>query len=613
MPRVAAVRDEPSTLWAALSPLLAGQSRIRLSRDGGKSYPQRYERDLTEALPSHPAAVRIYGIDGTCRAIFLDFDSSVDGVDRVDADVRRAQAILHSAGARWIEDYSPNGGRHLYVPLSSRVPFHEARNLVEALALKFRSLDPTPHQNLHHGCMRTPGSRHKTGGHQMLAMSLAMAYDVACRPNPESAWENLLSSLADELAQARRNRAAAVEVPAGPAAETGTASELPKSMLAAATHGLYDPDRYRSPSEARQAVLLSAAAAGMSLVDVDQRIKQGIWPGLAQFYARYAPRHRFASLKRDWVKALSYLKSRPGKPSDDSVHKSPTSQPSTQPQGYPGLNSPGSASEYQYVRNWLNALALLEHRYSSSRSGMARRMILRALGAAANMSGNRFVEFGVRSLAVASGVDHTTVASHLRELRAEADPLVTLVERGRGVRGDLYLLSIPACVEAEAMQTPWRKGRIHSLRPVFRALGMPAAFVYEALEHSPGPVSTTMLARVTGFSRTTVTEALEILAAWRIVQRSGDLLWSVNAGTSLALLAERLGVLEAVAARIARYRAERLAWRTWLAGRGAGTEPVLPSPADDYPWEEFEGPPDDWTLADLAFAQAGPPLHAANG
>lgn len=62
--------------WAALAPLLAGQPRVRLSRDGGKSYPQKHERDLTEGLPTSPAAVRIFGKDGTCRAIFLDFDSS---------------------------------------------------------------------------------------------------------------------------------------------------------------------------------------------------------------------------------------------------------------------------------------------------------------------------------------------------------------------------------------------------------------------------------------------------------------------------------------------------------------------------------------------------------
>jgi len=97
-------------------------------------------------------------------------------------DVRALQTWLHNCGARWIEDYSPNGGRHVYIPLEQRVTFAEARDLVEALGTRYRTLDKTPHQNLLHGCMRTPGSPHKRGGHQELAMSLNMAYDIARRP-----------------------------------------------------------------------------------------------------------------------------------------------------------------------------------------------------------------------------------------------------------------------------------------------------------------------------------------------------------------------------------------------------------------------------------------------
>jgi len=70
-------------------------------------------------------------------------------------------------------------------------------------------------------------------------------------------------------------------------------------------------------------------------------------------------------------------------------------------------------------------------------------MVLRALGEAAHLSASRFVEFGVRSIAVATGLDHTTVALHLRELRVEKDPLVTLVEEARGTKGDLYMLTVP--------------------------------------------------------------------------------------------------------------------------------------------------------------------------
>jgi DNA-binding transcriptional ArsR family regulator len=603
VPRDHLAADNPETVWAALAPELAGQPRVRISRDGGRSYPQRHERELTPALPSQPAAVRIFGKDGTCRTICLDFDSSVDGVDRVAADVYRVTSWLHEHGARWIEDHSPNGGRHVYIPLEHRVTFTEAREFVEALGSRYRSLDRSPHQNISHGCIRTPGSPHKSGGHQELAMSLTMAYDIVRRPNSPAVWERMATDLAPEMAAARALR---LEEPehslTGPAAQlpdaaTGT-GRMSRTMLAAAVDGLYDTSRYATPSEARQAVLTAAAGCGMSLTDVERRMKQGIWPGLAQFYARYRAHQRFTALRRDWDKAVKFIADKQRK---DDAHKTNTSRPNTQGGQLLGGLPESPHSEHRFIRTWRNALSLAEERYRGSRAGMAQRMILRALGAAAHMTGSRFIEFGVRSLAVASGVEHTTVAAHLRALREENDPLVVLVSQGRGTHGDLYCLNLPESLQEAAENRAWDRGKLHSLRPVFRELGMPAAFVYEALEQSSGPLSTSDLVRHTGLSRTAVTEALETLAAWNLSERSGrDLSWRLVAATSLRQLAELFGVLDEVAKQLDRYRAQRALWRQWLSER-LTTGAVLPSPGDDYPWETFEGPPDDWTLADMAF------------
>jgi DNA-binding transcriptional ArsR family regulator len=599
--------DGPAEAWAALALLLAGQPRVRLSRDGGKSYPQKHERTLTGALPSFPAAVRIFGKDGTCAAIFLDFDSSVAGVDWVEADVKAVQTWLHSCGARWIEDYSPNGGRHVYVPLAQRVTFSEARDLVEALGNRHRSLDKTPHQNLLHGCMRTPGSPHKRGGHQQLAMSLNMAYDVARRPNGAGVWAAMNADLAGEIAAVRALRLEQPFTSTPSEAPTGRqiSGRMSRAMQQMAITGLYDANRYASDSDARQAIVTGAAAAGMELTDVERRMMQGTWPGLASFYARYASRHRVPALKRDWIKALEYLRKNPGsRTQEDNARISPTSRPNTQPPAIQG-NSVSSTpdAEHRFIRNWRNALRLREHNYLDSRTGLARRMVLRALGEAAHMTASRFIEFGDRSIAVATGLDHTTVGSHLRALRSEQDPLVTLVEQGRGTKGDLYMLTVPEEVKAAAEDLSWRKGKIHALRPVFRELGLPAAFVYEALEHSPTPLATAEIVRMTRLSRTAVTESLEVLAAWNLIVRDRARAWSVVATTSLKELAEHFGVMEAVAAQLHRYRIERILWKEWLF-RNVNTVAELLSPDDDYPWEAFEGPPDDWALADLAFMNA---------
>ncbi|HEX9089225.1 MAG TPA: MarR family transcriptional regulator, partial [Arthrobacter sp.] len=413
----------PAAAWAALAPILAGQPRVRLSRDAGKTYPQKHERALTEALPTFPAAVRIFGKDGTCAAIFLDFDSSVAGVDWVAADVRALQTWLHNVGARWIEDFSPNGGRHVYIPLEQRVTFSEARDLVEALGTRYRTLDKTPHQNLLHGCMRTPGSPHKRGGHQELAMSLSMAYDVARRPNTPAVWAAMTSDLAGEIGAVRALRLEQTFTPVTKEAPAVThpARRMSRAMQLMAQTGLYDSNRYASDSDARQAILTGAAAAGMELTDVERRMMQGTWPGLASFYARYASRHRVPALRRDWINAVSYLTKNPasgdGKNND---RRSPTSQPITQPPGIQGNSvSSNPDAEHRFIRTWRNALRLKEHAYTDSRTGMARRMVLRSLGEAAHMTGSRFIEFGVRSIAVATGLDHTTVGLHLRELRAE--------------------------------------------------------------------------------------------------------------------------------------------------------------------------------------------------
>jgi DNA-binding transcriptional ArsR family regulator len=593
----------PAEAWAALAPVLAGQPRVRLSKDAGKSYPQKHERNLTEALPSFPAAVRIFGKDGTCAAIFLDFDTSVAGLDWVQADVRAVQSWLHSVGARWIEDYSPNGGRHVYVPLAQRVTFSEARDLVEALGTRYRTLDKTPHQNLLHGCMRTPGSPHKRGGHQELAMSLSMAYDIARRPNTPTVWAAMNKDLGAEIKAVRALRLEETFTPAtsdAPAIEE-PAGRMSRTMQVLAQTGLYDSNRYSSDSDARQAVILSAAAAGLQLVDVERRILQGTWPGLASFYARYAARHRLTSLRRDWMSALSYLSKKPTKTdTNDNVRSSPTSQPFTQAGGTKGIDPISNPdAEHRHIRTWRSALRIREVKYQESRAGMARRMVLRALGEAAHMTASRFIEFGVRSIAVATGLDHTTVGLHLRELRAEKDPLVTLVEEARGTKGDLYMLTVPEELKSAAEDATWQKGKIHAQRPVFRELGLPAAFVYEALEHSPA-LQTADIVRVTRLSRSAVHEALEVLAAWNLVARDGSRAWSVVAATSLKQLAEQFGVLEVVAAQIQRYRDDRIIWREWLAKKIVTVAELL-SPDEDYPWETFEGPPDEWTLSDMAY------------
>ena len=384
-----------------LAPLLAGRPRVRESRGNGHSYLRRWERPLTTRLPSAPAAVPIYSGAGDTRVLVIDLDASRGGVHAVRRDAAAVAELVRSAGGRVITDESPSGGVHVYVPLAEPVGFHEARDLALALAVRTPSMDPAPNQNLTDGLIRPPGSVHPSGGHQVLHGSLAEAHRLAANGNPPEVLTRLRELLAAELA-AVTTRHQDTDTPSGVAAAASLprrsgARDLAADYLRIATTGVYDTTRYRSPSEARQAVLDAAVWAGLTLPAVLARIANGTWPGLTAFDTRYRhPNTRRRAVLADWRKAVSYVSAQQAKtPGDGFVRKSPTSQPPSHG-GHPASliqdqqRSRGSTAEYQWLRTWWNALHLLEHDRYANRAGLGKRWVLRAMGEAALKSGSRY-------------------------------------------------------------------------------------------------------------------------------------------------------------------------------------------------------------------------------
>jgi DNA-binding transcriptional ArsR family regulator len=493
---------------------------------------------------------------------------------------------------------------HLYVPFTVPIGFHDARDLALALARRTPSMDPAPNQNLSDGLIRPPGSIHPSGGHQILHGTLTDAHRLAATGNPVGVLTALRESLAGELAAVTTGHHDPtapddLDAAAGGLPRRSGSRELAADYLRIATTGIYDTTRYRSPSEARQAVLDAAVWAGLTLPAVLARIENGTWPGLAAFYTRYRhPGTRRKALLADWAKAVAYVTAQHAKnPTESLVRKSPTSEPPSHG-GHPGSTiqdqqqrrSRGTPGEYRWIRGWWTALGLLEHTRYTDRAGIGKRWVLRAIGEAAMKTGSRYVAFGVRSLSVATGLDHTTVAAHLRALRDEDDPLIDLIENDRGLAGDLYQLRIPDQAAARATTVGWKAGKLHALRPVFRELGHPAAFVYEALEQSRGrPERSFDLVTRTGLSRTAVYQALETLAAWNLVTpRDGR--WVLVPGTSLQLLAEQFGCADTVRAQVSRHRHERTQYRRALRTVDQHHVPTTDA-ADGYLWPP-EPPPD---------------------
>lgn len=563
-------------MWEALAPLLAQRPVVRESRNF-KDYYGRWSRPLTGRLPGCPAAVPVYTASGDTRVLVVDLDVGTAGVNAVLRDAAAITRYFRSAGAVFISDQAATGGIHFYVPLTCPVPFHEAR--VWALALKSRTptMDPKPNLNVTDGLIRPPGSKHRLRGHQMLrGMSLAAAHRIAVTGNPPAVWDALKEALSAEMSAvdaysptADLDEAAFVPRRGGPTEPDPRYQEIART-------GLWEASRYNTGSEARQAVMTSAVWSGLTLPQVMARMRNGTWPGLASLYARHgSPAARAKAQLFDWTKAVGLVaKAQVSRSREKSVRKAPTSEHLSQPAPSLGedpssvkaaeRSRKGTPAEYQFLREWWSARAYLEQARYGGRSALSVRMVLRALGEAAMKNGGRYIQFGTRSLEIATGLDHTVVAKHLRMLRDEPDPLISLIENDRGLLADLYELRIPDEIRTRAAARAWRPGKMHALRPAFRELGLPAAYVFEALETARGRALRSFdIAEETGIARSTVYTALETLAAFNLAVKIRGR-WQLVATTSLADLAEALGCADTIRRCVVRHRAERQQYRRAL-------------------------------------------------
>ena len=122
-------------------------------------------------------------------------------------------------------------------------------------------------------------------------MSLSMAYDIARRPNSAAVWAAMTKDLAAEIKAVRALRQEETFTPSTSNAPVvdQPVGRMSRAMQMLAQTGMYDRNRYATDSDARQAVIVGAAAAGLELVDVERRMLQGTWPGLASYLIEARP------------------------------------------------------------------------------------------------------------------------------------------------------------------------------------------------------------------------------------------------------------------------------------------------------------------------------------
>lgn len=96
-------------------------AKVRVSRDGGRTYPARHTRPLPAEPPGQPCTVPVYDpATGTGRMLALDLDPSrgrgtTDPAVQVSAQADAIMRLVTRLGGRCVTDVAPGGGRHVYV------------------------------------------------------------------------------------------------------------------------------------------------------------------------------------------------------------------------------------------------------------------------------------------------------------------------------------------------------------------------------------------------------------------------------------------------------------------------------------------------------------------
>jgi hypothetical protein len=549
----------------------------------------------------------IHGSDGSVATLCLDLDTSKAAQTVVDADAAAICTLLTSCGLRYVADHSPSGGRHIYVPLTTRLAHEAARELAEGLATRFPSLDPGPHQNITEGCIRPPGSPHKSGdGYQVLDTPLSQAYDVMRLRNPDIAVAALRRALAASIHQVRSRRtahgnaaaAAAVSAPlrVNTADPTRRLTQKGSLLRQIALTGIYDTARYSSASEARMAVLTHLANFPITLPEIRARMVTD-FIGLAALYT--GERHVERLLAYEWAKAQAVV----GKnPPSQTAGAAGSPKYDTEPaltHGGADQSPRSSASVMHEINDLENVLyAVLDQRLANSgREGISLRLLLRAVIGFARKKETLVLDVGCRSFALDMGKHHGTIARLLPRLEKLTEGLVERIKRGRGKGADVYLLTLPEQWRSTADALSWRKGKIYGIRPVFRALGDVAALVYENIERARISPNAAEIVRSTGIGRTAVDQALMTMAELAMVERRRGT-WQILHTTNLSQIADWLGAQDEYEGQLRLVRAQRLDWHARLERH---QQPAI------YEGDLYDKEKDEWDPWDPNYGSASAP------
>ena len=561
-------RTAAEEAWHAVTASIAGTAHVRISQDGGRTYPARHARPLPVEPPSQPCTVPVYDAGtGTGRMLALDLDPArgrgvTDPAAQVSTTAEALVRLVTRLGGRCFTDAAPGGGRHVYVLFAAPLAWRELRDLAGAIALRFRAVGVAQMSSLG-GQISPPGSPHKTGGWRLLTSPALEARAAAGQPNGPQVWNALLAEFAAELHQAESTSGVGLdlidlteldEVGAPWIPRLGGRAPLGAGFERMASTGRWDRSCFPRRREARMALLAAAVARGWQLADV-QAAAFGAWPGFAQLYERQSePGRMDRLLPYEWRQAVDLAGG------GNNVRNRHISDHNPRP----SEGEPISAAEYGLIRQWVTAVVCAledpERIKRWGRHAITVRLVLQALGQAAMVSGSSVIEVGCRNLALHAALSHRTVSRGLELLHNEPDPLIDLVSRRQLARADRYALRIPGQYAGSVRWRRCRAGRMDAIHPVFLELGGTAALVYQALGRAE--VRGAEVARAARLSPSATSVALRVLAEHGLAERA-SLGWR-RGGADLDDVAESTGAADRHRERAENYRQDRDGWQARL-------------------------------------------------
>ncbi|OUS97403.1 hypothetical protein [Rhodococcus sp. NCIMB 12038] len=570
-------------MWRYLAPLMAARRSMRLAApgDNGKFATSR---TLTRRLPGAPAAVPLYNQHGRTVLLALDFDVGTHGVAQVDTDVERVLSWLHECGGRAVTDRSTSGGRHVLVPLPTDTPLRvdDLRVLLALLEERLPTFDKSPMLGSSHGCVSVPGSLCRGDGHRQLDGSLAAAVEAFTLRSDRGLVARLVALLGGAGARHPRHRTAVAVVETSLACEerlvgVGDARRLhprycrttpiPADVDTFARTGVItDSSRWPTPSEARQSVICHAVLRGSAATDIEVALGTMPYAGLRNAYARYGSPTAIAdALRRDVAKALIW-----------AANVAPQFRELTHENRHTGGRGGGKVretTEFRHERTRLCWLAKsqewIDREFLSSRQRPILLAVVQALAYSSALAGELVegvpvVAVGGRSLSHAAGLmSESTVWAALRLLRDTPGSPVLRVARGAGQLADRYALTTPAGA-SEPDEVALGRAHVEPVHQAWSVLGLRGRTLYDLVRS--GRVTTAadafaaaQLGQSAGYAILT-----DLRVAGLITLDKGSL--SVGHRT-LDDVADDAGLEVVAAERVARHRAERLLWHTWLECR----------------------------------------------